>query len=306
MPTTITNPDNESELIPSKSGFIKIDYLSLVKIEGSDAESFLQGQLTNDLSLLKEHCGQVNAYCTPKGRALAIFQLFRDNGCFWMLIPQDITDSLLKRLRMFVMRSKVAFTIQEKSNHIGAIGRLPESISTHQSVFQLNDHFQRTLVIDEHNNIDISSIANSAMSGDVWKLLDIRSGIAQVYENTTETFIPQNVNLEIIDGVSFSKGCYPGQEIVARLKYLGKSKQRMGRAKIKLQDNVTPGDSIFSEERPNQKSGVIVDAVKVTNDCFEVSVMIPASKLNMEGLHLNSESGPVLEYLELPYSIPVE
>ncbi len=289
-------------------GFIKLDYLTLVKIEGNDAESFLQGQLTNDLHLLKEHFGQLNAYCTPKGRALAIFQLFRDKNCFWMLIPDSISDGILKRLKMYVMRSKVSFTIQDTNRYIGAIGKSENAIFNHQSVFELNGPFQRSLIINENQAIDMgdNDDSDTIAEDDAWRLLDIRSGIPQVYLDTSEVFIPQNVNLDIIDGVNFQKGCYPGQEIVARLKYLGKSKQRMGRARISAQNDISPGDSIFSEERPNQKSGTIVDAVKIADNSFEVSVMVPALKVDMKGLHLGSVSGPELEYLQLPYSIPTE
>jgi folate-binding Fe-S cluster repair protein YgfZ len=150
----VTTTDSESESFFKGPGFIKLDYMTLVKIEDSDAESFLQGQLTNDLNLLEEHCGQINAYCTPKGRALAIFQLFRDKDCFWMLIPHDIADSLLKRLRMYVMRSKVTFTIQDTDTYIGAIGKSPPEICDHPSTFALNDHFQRTLIVNESQAID--------------------------------------------------------------------------------------------------------------------------------------------------------
>ena len=302
----VTTTDSESESFFKGPGFIKLDSMTLVKIEDSDAESFLQGQLTNDLNLLEERCGQINAYCTPKGRALAIFQLFRDKDCFWMLIPHDIADSLLKRLRMYVMRSKVTFTIQDTDTYIGVIGKSPPEICDHPSTFALNDHFQRTLIVNESQAIDTGDSNDSIADGNVWKLLDIRAGIPQVYAKTSEVFIPQHVNLDIIGGVNFQKGCYPGQEIVARLKYLGKSKQRMGRARINKQENIAPGDSIFSEQRPNQKSGVIVDAVKLADNRFEVSVMVPASKLDMKGLHLDSASGPELDCLQLPYSIPVE
>ena len=302
----MTSQASESESFIKEPGFVNLDHMALIKIDGADAESFLQGQLTNDLDLLREHCGQINAYCTPKGRALAIFQLFRDKNWFWMLIPQEIADGLLKRLKMYVMRAKVTFIIQKTDTYIGAVGKSATEYSDHQSTFELNDHFQRTLIVSESQALDIGASPDSAADGSIWKLLDIRAGIPQVYANTNEVFIPQNVNLDIIGGVSFRKGCYPGQEIVARLKYLGKSKQRMGRAHINEQESVVPGDGIFSEERPNQKSGVIVDAVRLADKSFEVSAMVPASKMDMKGLHLNSVSGPELDCLQLPYSIPAE
>ena len=312
-PETNSTLDNLERLKHTNNQPVLVDirHMCLISIRGEDSKSFLQGQFSNDITRIQGSAGQLNAYCTPKGRAVSIFQLFEQSAQYWMLIPADIEESLLKRLRMFVMRAKVRFHTMPENQIIGGIGEFEDTRDSGLLVIKPKGDIKRFIIVSTEGEEKISDIRESYPcldEGDSWKLVDIQSGIPQVYSSTSENFIPQNVNLDITDGVNFRKGCYPGQEIVARLKYLGKSKQRMAIGTINLSSadtikSVEPGDEIFSTERPDQKSGVVVDAVHVSNNCFWVSAVVPVTHIGKVGLHLGTATGPVFTQTELPYEL---
>lgn len=306
----------------TRIGLVKLDYLTLIAVSGADAEHFLQGQFSNDVVAIEGQNGQLNAYCTPKGRALSIFQLFRKDNQFWMLVPSDITDSLIKRLRMYLMRAKVVFDVLPKDHYLTGIGAPSDqelienaAYAPDSTILYPKGQTDRFIVINENTEqLDQASILQSSelQSDEPWKRIDIESGIPQVYTSTLESFIPQNVNLDMIDGVNFRKGCYPGQEIVARLKYLGKSKQRMTIGEIYLgqhQDklSIAPGTELFTSDRPDQKAGVIVDAVEISENNFKVTAIIPAKLIGITSdaatLFVGNISGPTLNQSTMPYSI---
>ena len=311
-PKTISHPsgaDIEEILNPSSADtrLIDLDHLQLVRVTGEDAENFTQAQFSNDVSELDNERAQLQGYCNPKGRALAILRLLRhhEHG-FWMLVPVSIAEPLLKRLQMFVLRAKVKFEVEQDYTALGLLGPLPAG-AENGDIYQVEGHIERKVGIFPNSQLP-GAQANTdvCLHHDFWKLIDILSGIPQVYQATSEAFIPQNINLELVNGVSFRKGCFPGQEIVARLKYLGKSKQRLAIASVESSKIVQPGDEIFSEHRPDQKAGMVVDAVEIDNSTYQASVMIPAVQPSSGAMHIGSVSGPALELQPLPYSIPAE
>ena len=277
-------------------------YLSSIRLSGDDAADFLQGQFTNDLATIGTGQLQLNAYCNPKGRALGIFYLLRDRESFQMLLPTDLADILIKRLQLYKMRSKLSIELR---NDIQLIGGLNCPLAT-------SDHGLEHWTIDEHRQLIIAKSGTEqqiatdtglpVVTQDLWKLGQILSGIPQVYMSTYENFIPQQVNLDLIAGVSFTKGCFPGQEIVARIRYLGKVKQRMMSVWIPDNRAVAPGAAIYSKERDDQKSGTVVDAVKIGLGTI-ASVMIPFGKFYQGDLALGSSDGPILQRIPLPYSV---
>ncbi len=302
---------------------IDLSSLSLIQVSGNDAQAFLQGQLSNDIHKLNQNQCQLHAYCNPKGRSLAIIRLVRknhdtdngkDNG-FWMIVPQDIRDPLISRLKMFVMRAKV--TLQPDTEHtlLGMLGEINSAGLTNFSYrVDANIHKQipRHLIIAPSRNITSDMPLCHA---DFWRWLDIRSGIAQVYAKTAEAFIPQTINLELVDAVSFKKGCFPGQEIIARLKYLGKPKQRLIIAEAESEHPISPADEIYrpsqssqqSNHQSGQKSGMVVDAVKTGNNHgnqWQLSAMVPATMVESGDLMLGSVNGAKLKRMTLPYKIP--
>lgn len=199
----------------------KITHLQLVCVEGEDNKSFLQGQLSNDIHALNDGW-QFSAYCTPKGRCLAVFLIWEHDNKVFMLIENSLKDSVLKRLRMYVMRSKAVFT------EIAA--RISGEFGTR------NDRYEHEFLDHQHHlyfgerclHIDLGDdeARDGIPEGRKWLTADVLEGLPRVTEASSELFIPQMLNLDILNGISFKKGCYTGQEIVARMHYLGKLKQR--------------------------------------------------------------------------------
>jgi len=249
---------------------------SVICFEGEDVESFLQSQFTCDINDLKDNHFLCGAYCSPKGRVLATFRLFIMNGAIYMVCHYSIVTSLLDRLKMFVMRADVAFrTCSDLAvmclNENLELGRFPitswcqtgpawpkecydESKSTQPAqliVVPVSDAIEVIKETEGHITL---------LDSDYWNLLQIRHGVASITASTSDLFTPQNLNLDLIAGVSFTKGCYPGQEIVARLRYLGRVKQRLLRGRILGESGVRVGQSVTLVDSTDNKAGVIVNA----------------------------------------------
>ena len=289
-----------------------LDSLALIEISGHDAQSFLQGQLSNDIDAIDiagndaKPTSQLNAYCNPKGRTLAMIRLLRHADGFWLFVPAAIADSLIPRLKMYVMRDKVDIVLRTELVLRGLINGDDVEVGEGIERVNVDGIVARQILVGEKTALDSFARASGYTSkGDdhLWRLADILSGIPQVYPQTVEAFIPQMINLDLVDGVSFTKGCYPGQEIVARLRYLGKVKQRMLAGSVSGIENLAPGDPIYAEQRGEQKAGAVVDAVQTGKDEFILSATAPA---NIEdGVLLvgaNSNSASILTRIPLPYA----
>ena len=286
--------------------------LSLYRISGDEAEAFLQGQLSNDITELDPGQCQLHAYCNPKGRALALLRLMRHDNGFWMLVPSVIGQQLVTRLRMYVLRAKVVIehAVNHRifclASHLESGHALPDSIER----YSVDGIIKRQVVIasTKRDPAPILEIWHGWDRGDysTWRMVDILSAVPQVVAQTTEMFIPQMINLDLVNGVSFKKGCYPGQEIIARLRYLGKLKQRMLVGKIEDDECPAASTPIFSENKPNQKAGAIVDAVSIGNRQHIFTAMVPANSVCNGILTTGSPDGPSIHRLPLPYEIPTD
>jgi hypothetical protein len=208
---------------------IPLTQSSILEITGEEAESFLQNLLTNDVNQLSNNQGQLSGFCNPKGRLLALFWLIKHNDRFLALLPNDNADTLLKRLQMFKLRSKV--TITDVSEQLAAFAVLSDNENKIETI-QLSAPLTAGVVITEMNAITTLLDRQSEQdwqlcAPEFWDELTIEAGIPSVFSASKEQFTPQQLNLDLINGVSFSKGCYPGQEVVARLHYLGKPSRRL-------------------------------------------------------------------------------
>ena len=238
-------------------------YLNLMQVSGDDALNFLQGQLSNDLNSLKDNW-QWQGYCTPKGRLFALFQAWKDHDNFYFLVDKDIAESTLKRLRMYVLRSKVEISLREDVNIVADLD--PEnprdeglvSIEGQQHKLHFNS---RDLIID------FSQSLQAAPGFDHWDLC-IEEGKPHLHVETQEEFVPQMMNLDLLDGINFKKGCYTGQEIVARMHYLGKLKQRMFVLESDNIDTVQIAEKIFNQD--NKNIGSVAALGKHTNKLLAV------------------------------------
>lgn len=304
-----------------------LSHLSLISISGDDAETFLQGQCTNDIRKVSPEHHQMSGYCTPKGRMLANFRVFSHNGAFILITPADIQSALIKRLSMFVLRSKVSIEdISDQLITIGLAGECcPELLSSNFShtpatpgdaveengisLLRIPDQSPRYIMVGQPS--DLTSVWKScsqqasATNPELWTLLDIRSGIPTVYANTVESFVPQMVNMQLVDGISFDKGCYVGQEVVARMKYLGILKRRMYLARVDSDNHPHPGDELFSpmESDSGQGPGRVVMAAPSSSGGFEILVVVENSSYENNELHLEHASGPQLDFLPMPYDL---
>ena len=197
--------------------FFHLDNRALLEVSGSDAETFLQGQFSNDIKKLNNSNIQLNAYCQHQGKILALFWVMKYKDSFFLSFPLDLLETIKPRLQMFVIMSDV--TIDDVTSSYLQIGTLDKE---HQNAYVINDRL--SLIIDDKKN----SKKFNMDSLDIWDMACIESSLPEIYLHTSEKLVPQMLNLDIDEvGVNFSKGCYPGQEVVARLHYLGSAKRRL-------------------------------------------------------------------------------
>jgi folate-binding protein YgfZ len=223
---------------------------ALLKLSGSDTQSFLQGQLSNDIDALEEGVVQLNAYCQHQGKIIALLWVVKQGDDFYLSFPSDLVEIITKRLTMFKMMSAVEIT--DVSNELIQFGVIDDDFD---GAFKLNDQQSVALV----ENVDGVELDNESE----WALACIANSIAEVTLATSEKFVPQLLNLDIDEvGVNFTKGCYPGQEVVARLHYLGKSKRRM--RQFECEGEVSVGDELLVAGSKSAKaSGIVVRRVQL-------------------------------------------
>jgi folate-binding protein YgfZ len=258
---------------------INLDDLTSLLVTGKDATKFLHAQFTNDLANLPVNSWQYSGYCTPKGRLLAFMTIARINDNEYLLItPAEISESLLARLRMFVMRDDVTISPQDPQQHTVGIVSSADVLSSNglaaaeetgklvntDNTFTLtiNEETGRYLYIADAERI--SRLALDPADRNYWTQLDIQAGIPAIVTATLEAFVPQMVNLDLIGAVNFKKGCYPGQEVVARVHYLGKIKQRMFVATTPAKKLTTPGNKVYYAGQKDKVAGTVVQAA-ITN-----------------------------------------
>lgn len=301
-----------------------LSHLGLIKASGEDTQNFLQGQFTNDVRKVNPALAQLSGWCSPKGRLLVTFLLWQHDGSYYLQLPLELQPAIQKRLTMFVMRSKVVLSDACKdAARFGIAGKDAESLLAKQlgalpqadfGVVNINE----TLVIRlPGNRFEIVASAEKAQAlwnalakdakpvgSHAWEWLEVRAGMPIITQPTQEQFVPQMVNLEAIGGVSFQKGCYPGQEIVARTQYLGKLKRRMYLAHL---DSATPpqaGDEIYSPEMEGQASGMLVNAQASPNGGYDVLAVMQIGSAETNDVHLKALDGPKLALEQLPYPLP--
>lgn len=305
----------------------------IYEITGADAQSFLQGQFCNDLAQVSFSQAQVTGYCTPKGRLLALPVILGFDNGYRLLVPADIAPAFIKRLSMFVMRSDVQIThldewvamgitvsSQDKPEDLaGTLGELPAgelSVNTTEDAQLIrwhDDHsgdsarkrYLRLGSVESQSNVWSRFAEAGKSSENTWRLGDISAGIPSIREGVLEAFVPQMMNLQLINGLSFKKGCYPGQEIVARMQYLGKLKRHMRvfSMSYKAQDfdvnaNLQPGKGLCIGADEN--AGVVVDAMPTGPD----SALVLAVTKVTSGDDTLTLHGVPLTGCKMPYELP--
>jgi folate-binding protein YgfZ len=321
------NPRRELSIAITGNVFADLSHYGLISVHGDDARAFLQNQLTNDVSRVDDEHSQLSGYCNAKGRLLASFRVFHRGDSYYLCLPEEMVEPLIGKLRMYVLRSKV--TLDEAGDtfvHLGvsgaeaeaalagAIGAIPgelngvtqDKVGLVVRVPGIHPSFEVFTTVDRARELwDVLNVRSAPIGADAWQLLDIQAGIPVIYPDTREAFVPQMVNMQLIDGVSFKKGCYPGQEVVARMQYLGKLKRRMYRARVNSESHPPPGAEIFAGDDDSQSVGKLVSSAPHPDGGFSLLAVVQiASAEGDADLRLGGIAGPAINLENLPYPFP--
>lgn len=277
-----------------------LPHLTVIAVSGQDAKTFLQGQLSYDVERLSPARIELASCNSAQGRVQAVIWLLERSEGVFLLVPSSMTDLLLTRLRKYVLRAKVRIEAAADRYQIGgAIGAsLDVAPRTHQEIdgrswIQWPGETPRVLCLADTSH---PLPTTTEFSAD-WRRVDIASALPQVYPETHEAFVAQMLNLDVLGGISFDKGCYAGQEIIARTHYRGTIKRRMFRFRASA-DVPTPGTRVVAND---QHAGEVVDAVPTPEGC-ELLAVITLAHIN-DALALDVIERPALERLPLPYQL---
>ena len=311
----------EAELIAARDATIVADlsHNALLAITGDEATAFLHAQFTNDVASLPEGAAQWNGWCSAKGRLLATFLLLKRRDGYLLMLPAEIAPAFAKRLGMFVLRSRVK--IGDASGEWVRIGFAGKTAGV--MVARHWDHTpdpmrsvekdgiacvaldaQRFVVlapVDRAHRIWDALAENATPAGaDAWEWTSIHAGIPTIVAATQESFVPQMANWDLVGGLSFKKGCYPGQEIVARTQYRGILKKRMALAHVGGGTRPAPGQSVYSRIFGDQAAGEIVNVAPAPGGAFDLLVVAQIESLRDGDLRLDSVQGTALEIKSHP------
>lgn len=283
--------EENTERLANQPTIMPLNHLAVLRVSGIDATDFLQGQTTCDLKVMNEQSASFGAFCNAKGRVISTFLIVKQQADWLLLLPTELLPSVQKRLQMYVMRAKVVlndcgasdcllglnggqhdmlgFTLPDK--HLGTLTQSFLSV-------RLGEKNPRYLILTQPEVAQqwiAASVQNGArlQSTAVWQLLDIKAGIPWLCAKTSEEYIPQMLNLDQLGGISFNKGCYTGQEIVARTHYLGKAKRAMFVATAEMNGVVPELNSAVLDAPNGQVVGAILAVHVAGNNCSLLVVL---------------------------------
>lgn len=316
-------PDLEADLAPgleasapqNRPGLARASrcaYLAAVSCEGEDAAAFLDAQLTSAVADLEPGAAAASAWCNPKGRVVATFHVVRDDARrFLLILDKTLAEPVVERLRRFVLRARVAFTVLENAAVGGCLepAQLPQAargqriergraraLNERLAVANVGLYADRYLLLAAHGDLPLAD----PDAGRGWRIGECLDGVAHVVDRTSELFLPQAVNLDLTGGLSFRKGCYPGQEIVARLRYLGRLKSRMVGFRAQRAAPPAPGDALFQAGR---KVGQVVAAAP-TDEPGRILGLASVHFIDLDWSGLTLADGAAALVHLPPYEIP--
>jgi tRNA-modifying protein YgfZ len=317
-------PAAELQAAGGSNILVDLSHLGLLQVGGEDAVNFLQGQLTNDVKLLDGGNSQYAGYCTAKGRLLALFLAFAHHDHLHLQLDGTLVAPVLKRLKMYVLRSKVVIDdVSDSIIRIGvAGGNTPAAVQAlfgnapqapHQllnletvNILRLPGTVPRYEIFTtpQHAPEIWAALEKSCTPAGkpCWDWLDIRAGIPQVSLATQEAFVPQMINLDLLGGISFKKGCYTGQEIVARTHYLGKVKRRTHLAHASPGEMPQPGEYLYGVDSA-EPVGLVVSAAPAPEGGYDLLAEIRLESVEAGEIRLGSKEGTAMEWLALPYAL---
>lgn len=298
---------NSANLQNSYGVSTRLASFGLIEVSGTDARSFLHNQLSNDLLHLAPNQAQWTAYCSPKGRMLAGFLAWSAApDRIYLACDRGLVPGLVKRLRMFVLRAKVVVDdASERFEFNGASGGTGDHVPFQLALMDDAMHIALPAVDGQKRVLIVApALATTPPSDDetAWKAMMIAAGEVWLTPATQDQFVPQMVNFDAIGGISFTKGCYPGQEVVARAHYRGAVKRRMYPARVS--GVASAGQPLFSGGAESAECGMIANATVLTDGTSTVLAVLPIQSRLEANIHLATAEGPVLAFLDLPYAIP--
>ena len=284
----------------------------MIQVQGEDAATFLHGQLTNDFSLLGLSQARLAAFCSAKGRMQASFVGFkRSHDQILLICSRDLLATTLKRLSMFVLRAKAKLSDASEAHAIWGLvgGAVPVPLPVapwsqwregDASVVRLypSNGTQRALWVAPADGV---VPVGEPMSEDLWNWLDVNSAVATLSQPVFEAFVPQMLNYESVGGVNFKKGCYPGQEVVARSQFRGTLKRRA--YLVHCAEPLTVAQDVFHSSDAEQPCGTVVQAAAHPSGGFDAIVSMQTSAALEGSLHAGNASGALLNLLPLPYPL---
>jgi len=264
-----------------------ISDLAVLSVSGKDAAKLLQGQSTCNVFEVSETQARIGAFCNPKGRAIATFLLAKQADAYLLVLPREQVEAIRKHLLKYVLRSDVKFT--DRSDDLCLLG-ISSNAPTAETRFAarcdqgavsiaLGSTVQRRLVIAEAEQAialwaDYLSQGYAPGNSEDWRLLDLLAGIPWLSEATSEEHVPQMLNLDKLDGISFTKGCYTGQEIVARTHYLGKAKRALFLAECALDTAPAANTAVLDRSGGEQSRGEVLTAISRGGICHLLAVLL--------------------------------
>ncbi len=303
-----------------------LSHYGLIEVAGKEAEAFTQAQFTSDIRQVSDKLSQLSAWCTAKGRVLALFRVFRRAEAYYLMLPMELLETTLRRLRMYILRSEV--TVNEASSGLVRTGLAGSGIEPllaerfnefpsapnacasqeNHTLLRIPGSSPRFIIISEPEAaqrlwLELQKHV-TLVGARAWALLDIMAGIPTVTPKLSEEFLPQMLNLEALGGLSYTKGCYPGQEVIARLKYRGQLKRCLYLGRSDTESLPEPGDELFcqgTEER--QGIGKVVSAAPHPGGGIALLAVIEISAAHEGNLRLCTPEGPAITLQPLPYSL---
>lgn len=323
----------EAALLDSAVLMVPLTQYGLIRATGEEAAPFLHNLLSNDVKKLGTGQARRASFNTPKGRMLATLLLWRDDNDYLIQLTSDIHAPMLKKLSMYVLRSKVKLSDASQTVQLGIVGREASQRLTAAGFTVPADALHTSTqngvqLIRLENALPEQAVERLILTTSVeqlpevwqtlkaagvlpagqnaWDLAEIRAGIPRVTAATQESFVAQMTNYELIGGVSFTKGCYPGQEIVARTQHIGKVKRRMFRALLDQATFPHAGTALFSPDTGEQATGELVLAALNADNRYETLAVMHISSAVAGDVRVGDASGPALEISALPYAVNLD
>ena len=327
----ITGFDTRKNPLPdllSHTVLAPLDNMAIIRVSGEDNLDFLQNQFSNDVRLVSDYRSQLAAYCSAKGRVLSLFRVIKQGDSYFLLLPRERLQATINRLKMFILRSKVI--MEDASETLGVLGiagrdaqtviknlmtavpqAVDDCVSTQAlTAVKIPGNPEHYLLLGDYTALEQCWLQCKqhveAVPPDSWTYYTIQGGVPEVLEVNSDEFVPQMLNLHSLNAINFKKGCYPGQEVVARMHYLGKQKRRMYLAHITSDTAPIPGDSIYSEaDATGQSVGRIVTVGDSPGGGYDVLVVMQIASVENGDPVLTGGNAPLI-FKELPYAVEVE